>query len=481
MRKTRIISLLMALLLCLALVPVMTVNAEATNYGVGSGTVDLPKPSSTITTAQQFVTYLKQFVGDNYTSGRCQMFVQESYLRAFGVTNKTTVCCAHKAYQKYCPDSNHNNWNIPIGAAVYFSGSTTTCSYCKQKAGHVGIYIGNNKIIHVWYGKIMETDISYVTNRNYTYLGWGWQANHAIPQGKTYTVTFNANGGSVASSSKTVTNGSTYGTLPTPSRSGYTFNGWYTTSSGGSRVYASNTVNLTGNQTLYAHWTKNSTSTATKYTFYFNSNGGSGSMSSFTATYGNNFTIPANAYSLPGYSFQGWNVKRNGDSKWYVNGQGWLTETQIKNGGYTKALYSNKATKKFDSSWTNGYSKNSTYTFYAVWKATVSISGTSGGIPSGNLTYGKSFGLRGVISSDSKITKIEAYIYNSSDGIVRSYSATPNKTSYNIRYDGLNSSSQFKFGTLAKNTKYNPNYRYVVYVTNAAGRQPVIDSTFKIV
>ena len=296
--------------------------------------------------------------------------------------------------------------------------------------------------------------------------------------GASCTLTFNANGGSVTPSTKSVTKGGTC-SLPTPIRAGYTFAGWY---NGSTPIYNSTTIN--SNMTLTAHWTAipSTSSSTTKYTFYFNSNGGSGSMSSFTATYGNNFTIPANAYSRAGYTFQGWNVKRNGDSKWYVNGKGWLTDTQIKNGGYSKALYSNQATKKFDSSWTNGYSKNSTYTFYAVWKATpVSISGTSGGIPSGNLTYGKSFGLRGVISSGSKITKVEAYIYNSSGGVVRSYSATPNKTSYNIRYDGLNSSTQFKFGTLAKNTKSNPNYRYVVYVTNAAGRQPVIDSTFKIV
>ena len=41
-----------------------------------------------------------------------------------------------------------------------------------------------------------------------------------------FTVTFDANGGSVSQSSKQVSYGSTYGTLPTPTRSGYTFSGW---------------------------------------------------------------------------------------------------------------------------------------------------------------------------------------------------------------------------------------------------------------
>ena len=73
-------------------------------------------------------------------------------------------------------------------------------------------------------------------------------------KGSSHTVNFNANGGSVSPSSKSVTNGSTYGTLPTPTRSGYTFNGWYTATSGGSKVTSSSTVNLNGNQTLYARW-----------------------------------------------------------------------------------------------------------------------------------------------------------------------------------------------------------------------------------
>ena len=88
----------------------------------------------------------------------------------------------------------------------------------------------------------------------------------------TYTVSFDSNGGeSVSSSSKTVTNGSTYGTLPTATKkksvtwgdpckaTTYTFQGWFTSSSGGTQITSSTIVNLTGNQTLYAQW-KGSTS-----------------------------------------------------------------------------------------------------------------------------------------------------------------------------------------------------------------------------
>ena len=77
---------------------------------------------------------------------------------------------------------------------------------------------------------------------------------------KTYTITFNPNGGTVSTTSKTVTAGSTYGTLPTPERANannysYSFAGWYTAASGGTRIQSTTTVSLTANQTLYAHWT----------------------------------------------------------------------------------------------------------------------------------------------------------------------------------------------------------------------------------
>ena len=43
---------------------------------------------------------------------------------------------------------------------------------------------------------------------------------------ESYTLTLDPNGGSVSTTSKTVTYDSTYGELPTPTRTGYTFNGW---------------------------------------------------------------------------------------------------------------------------------------------------------------------------------------------------------------------------------------------------------------
>ena len=78
-----------------------------------------------------------------------------------------------------------------------------------------------------------------------------------------YTVTFDSNGGSTVSS-RTYTSGDALGSLPSPTRSNYTFNGW---SSGGSSVSSSTVV--TSNMTLVAQWSRD------QYTVTFDSNGGS--------------------------------------------------------------------------------------------------------------------------------------------------------------------------------------------------------------
>jgi comEA protein len=71
---------------------------------------------------------------------------------------------------------------------------------------------------------------------------------------KIVTIKFNANGGTVKTASKKVTKGSTYGTLPVPSRKDYSFQGWYTEKYGGSRIYAEKTVSIAKAKTYYARW-----------------------------------------------------------------------------------------------------------------------------------------------------------------------------------------------------------------------------------
>lgn len=70
----------------------------------------------------------------------------------------------------------------------------------------------------------------------------------------TKTVQFNPNGGTVGTKSKNVTIGKTYGTLPTPTRTGYDFDGWYTDQTNGTKVDSDTTVTTAKDHILYAHW-----------------------------------------------------------------------------------------------------------------------------------------------------------------------------------------------------------------------------------
>lgn len=69
------------------------------------------------------------------------------------------------------------------------------------------------------------------------------------------TVYFNSCGGSECDPVK-VDNMQKYGSLPTATRPGYIFDGWYTEVEGGEKITEEDEVLLTDNQTLYAHWIK---------------------------------------------------------------------------------------------------------------------------------------------------------------------------------------------------------------------------------
>ena len=89
--------------------------------------------------------------------------------------------------------------------------------------------------------------------------------------------------------------GKAVGTLPTPTRTGHTFGGWYTSASGGSQV--SSSTKVTGHVTYYAHWTVN------RYTATFDANGGNGGTAK-TQDYGTRLTAPT--VTRTGYTFTGW-------------------------------------------------------------------------------------------------------------------------------------------------------------------------------
>ena len=136
----------------------------------------------------------------------------------------------------------------------------------------------------------------------------------AVFELKSYTVTWNANGGTVSPASTTKTHGSTLGTLPTPTRAAtaeysYTFAGWFTAASGGTQI--STTTTVTSDVTYYAHWT----ATKRSYTATFNGNGGgTPSPSSITKEYNTALgTLPT--CSRTGYTFLGWYTASSGGTK----------------------------------------------------------------------------------------------------------------------------------------------------------------------
>ena len=124
-------------------------------------------------------------------------------------------------------------------------------------------------------------------------------------------------------SSITVSYGGTYSALPTPTRTGYTFNGWYTAASGGTKITTSTTVNITSAQTLYAHWTANS------YTMTLVLQGGtmpSGYSESYTFLADQSFNDVIGGFPIPtraGYDFIGWQWTNHTDHYWK---NGWGTQ-----------------------------------------------------------------------------------------------------------------------------------------------------------
>ena len=144
-----------------------------------------------------------------------------------------------------------------------------------------------------WYtssssGNLIKNGTKVSTSSDHT-LYARWTAN-------TYTVTL-VYGNGTSNTTKSVTYNSTYGTLPTPTKTGYIFNGWST--SGGAIINASSTVSITGNHTLTAQWSKGT------YLVSFNGNGATPSFATKNVTYDNTYgTLPT--ISRTGYTFNGW-------------------------------------------------------------------------------------------------------------------------------------------------------------------------------
>ena len=172
------------------------------------------------------------------------------------------------------------------------------------------------------------------TKTGYTFVGWTWagqtepQMTVTIPAGtheskaftanwqaNEYMLTLNANGGAASSAAQTVTYDAAY-TLPAPTRTGYTFDGWYD----GDTAIENGTWKATADKTLTAHWRANT------YTMTFDTNGGTVLPASQTVTYDAIYTLPTPERT--GYVFSGWYYNQTlyqGNEAWIVDGAVTLT------------------------------------------------------------------------------------------------------------------------------------------------------------
>lgn len=231
-----------------------------------------------------------------------------------------TVSADYGSASGYCvvtfSDGSGSDPNPGTYYKVYYNGNGNT-------AGSVPID-GNNYTQNAWVTVLGNT--GGLSRTGYSFAGW---TTNAAGSGTTYaagdkytmgtasvtfyakwtgnnvTVTYDSKGGTVSPTSQTKVVGSTYGSpeaIPTPTKAGYTFGGWWTGDGSGTQVTNSTIVTNPSNHTLYAKWTGNNV------TVTYDPKGGTVSPTSQTkvigSTYGSPDAMPI--ATKDGNTFGGW-------------------------------------------------------------------------------------------------------------------------------------------------------------------------------
>lgn len=177
--------------------------------------------------------------------------------------------------------------------------------------------------------------------------------NVSVPAWTSYTVSYNANGGSGAPSSQTKWKDQTLTLSSTkPTRTGYTFLGWSTSSSATSATYsAGGSYTANSAATLYAVWK------VITYTIKFNANGGSGAPSNQTKTYGKTLTLSSTKPTRTNYNFKGWGTSASATTVTYAAGGSYTANAAatlyaVWELAYVKPRITNVAVTRCDSSGT---------------------------------------------------------------------------------------------------------------------------------
>ena len=215
-------------------------------------------------------------------------------------------------------------WSVKVNGSTVKSGSYNINRVSGTRtlgSGYVDIALGHS---------IKNTTVSISFNFDLTwsgsYAGTRTASGTTASRAKTsYTVSYNANGGSGAPSAQTKWyNESLTLSSTKPTRTGYTFAGWNTNSSGTGTNYSSGGT-YTGNAavTLYAKWT------AITYTVSYNANGGTGAPGNQTKTYGQTLTLSTTVPTRTNYNFKGWATSASATTPNYQPGGSYTANAAI--------------------------------------------------------------------------------------------------------------------------------------------------------
>lgn len=171
-----------------------------------------------------------------------------------------------------------------------------------------------------------DTKIEQVASANttyYWYVNAAWNASYtySIPWQykyyKQYTITFNKNDGTNTVWSTNYAYADSMSTImpSAPTRTGYTFQGWNTSSSATSGYNAGSAVSISGSTTFYAIWKINT------ITVTYNANGGSGGPGSQTVNANSSFNINGSNFpTKSNYIFKGWSTSSSAKTATYKKG-----------------------------------------------------------------------------------------------------------------------------------------------------------------
>ncbi len=167
--------------------------------------------------------------------------------------------------------------------------------------------------VNMWYDLNSELGFSITPGTVYQYSFWVIINGKKYSSNKetvicppVYTVKFDAQGGSSVSQ-LTVGKNQTISNIPVSSQSGFDFDGWYTSATGGTKL--TNTTKITGNITYFAHWNKYS------YSISLSSiSNGSATLSKTSATEGEEISVsisPSTGYTLDSIKVNGTAISGN--------------------------------------------------------------------------------------------------------------------------------------------------------------------------